>query len=287
MIRVNKDYDDIPSSIIKYKNEIKKYLDSLESNNSSDNVKKVRDNLWKKLRKEIQEKLLEDIYHKKCAYCESKFPLESFPPEIDHYRPILIYPWLAFEWSNLFITCKKCNNKKGTKFETKSKKINSPPKNRIEWDANSKILLNEKPLLLNPEIDNPDEHLTFMHDGTIIKKNNSERGKKTIEICCLDREPLTLARKKIIDDYKEKIKDIYEEFLDLKNENNENNDNLNVCVKLCGKEITKILLECNNPKKNYSLFRRHIHDDYENLLVNNIIGDKNYKDYVLKYLHPK
>jgi hypothetical protein len=75
---------------------------------------------------------LKDLYHNKCAYCESP----EFEPQIEHYRPKkgLMkknsalewkkvtthkgYYWLCYEWSNLVPTCSKCNGfrGKGTKF---------------------------------------------------------------------------------------------------------------------------------------------------------------------------
>src|SRR5688572_11899819 len=64
-----------------------------------------------------------DVFHGKCAYCET--PQVS---ELTHHRPKsgakgfkgIVDPehyfWLAFEWTNLYLTCGICNSNKRTMF---------------------------------------------------------------------------------------------------------------------------------------------------------------------------
>lgn len=168
-----------------------------------------------KFQKDVKQKL-NSIYHNKCAYCEAEHPLE-----IEHYRPKGKvsgdnehngYFWLTYEWSNLLLACSGCNSgedAKGTKFPLAmgGKRIYSPQKDPSQWVSNSETFLNEKPLLLNPEIDTPEDHLEFLFNGAVKELNGSIRGEKTISICNLNRERLWLTgRKKRIDDIFRDIK---------------------------------------------------------------------------------
>lgn len=108
-----------------------------------------------------------EIYHSKCAYCETKInpPNDGF---IHHYRPVADYPQLENEWSNLHLVCVRCNN---------------------AGNAN----LGEKPLLLNPEIDTPENHLYFDADG--IAHSTTKRGKSTIANYSLNSSELINERR--------------------------------------------------------------------------------------------
>ena len=46
-----------------------------------------------------------------CAYCE-----ETCKPEIEHVRPISLYPWLAYRWSNWLLACHDCNHAKRSRW---------------------------------------------------------------------------------------------------------------------------------------------------------------------------
>jgi uncharacterized protein (TIGR02646 family) len=197
MISVKKDFKDIPGSLGK----------RTDPHPKRDIKCKFEDDVRIKL---------SAVYHDKCAYCESKDHLE-----IEHYRPKgkvskdnehKGYYWLAYEWSNLLLACRGCNNgkdAKGTKFplDVGGKRVYSPPNDRSQWVSDSETCLNEKPLLLNPEIDTPEDQLEFLYDGLVReiegKKEGEgkERGKETIIICNLNRDSLRLnKRKKIIDE---------------------------------------------------------------------------------------
>ena len=151
---------------------------------------------------------LEIIYNEKCAYCESKTKhIASL--QVEHYRPKAKvdedlnhkgYYWLGYEWSNLLLACPKCNGSeaKGNKFpiSISGKRVYVHSNQSL---ADTSPLINEKPLLLNPEIDNPREHFTFNTFGKI--ESDTIRGMRTIEICKLDRIDLNHNRKKeVIDD---------------------------------------------------------------------------------------
>lgn len=62
--------------------------------------------------------------------------------------------------------------------------------------ANVSPLLDEAPLLLHPEIDDPKLHLKY--DGFGLLKGKTKRGKGTIEICNLNRDALYAERQTIV-----------------------------------------------------------------------------------------
>ncbi|MCP4146846.1 MAG: AAA family ATPase [bacterium] len=121
---------------------------------------------------------LRDIYHNKCAYCEEKFTPEN-TPVIHHYRPKDKYSWLENEWSNLLPICPQCNMAVKDSFITEGKPVTSPPKESSQWRADSPTLLAEKPLLLHPEIDTPENHLYI--DKYCYLKSTTNRGEHTIQ----------------------------------------------------------------------------------------------------------
>ena len=160
-------------------------------------------------------------FHGKCAYCEGRIA-STQPGDIEHYRPkgrvthedrslVMVdsnggekfphpgYYWLAYEWANLLYACSDCNriNKqkpggdpvgKGARFPVDGKHANEPGGE-----------VNERPLLLNPLVDEPDEH--FSIDETGIIKEKSKRGRVTIRLLGLNiRESLIKDRKKAIED---------------------------------------------------------------------------------------
>jgi uncharacterized protein (TIGR02646 family) len=145
---------------------------------------------------------LEKIYHGKCAYCES-FPGPAAPGEVEHYRPLKSYWWLAFEWTNLLFACPTCNRKKGNKFPIKdeTKRITKP--GSAAPRVNSNHFIEEESLLLNPELDDPQEHLVykpyFENKMDVYLQGTSSKGKTTIEVCDLNRAKLKENYKRQVD----------------------------------------------------------------------------------------
>lgn len=161
-------------------------------------------------------KKLEELYHCKCAYCETDSSAGA-PFEIEHFRPKKKrannqsshrgYYWLGYEWSNLMLCCSWCNKKKGDKFplSDESRRVHHPElsedglptANFCQADAPS--LIREKAQLLNPELDVVEDHFIFRPDGKIVSL--SERGRATISTLKLNRERLVFRRKKLVEDY--------------------------------------------------------------------------------------
>ena len=108
--------------------------------------------------------LLMDCQHQKCCYCEKNVGQSG---DIEHFRPKsaykqkneqpLQYPgyyWLAYDWENLYLSCRDCNLNKANYFPLKM------AKNRAQLHKNSISV--EKPLLIDPEKSDPEKHIGFI-----------------------------------------------------------------------------------------------------------------------------
>jgi uncharacterized protein (TIGR02646 family) len=172
---------------------------------------KYRDTALRKDRYEVRERLVE-IYHEKCAYCEDI----DAKPEVEHYRPKKEvsgepahpgYYWLCYEWSNLLPSCRYCNTEggKGNKFPILGHRVGAPFINAGAWDkttitASAAALLIERPFLLHPEVDHPDDgsYFRFKKNGEIEGIDPEGRGEQTIGICNMNRQNLLLRRRKLV-----------------------------------------------------------------------------------------
>lgn len=148
---------------------------------------------------------LNELYYHKCAFCEQKIDTT-----IESFRPKSSYPWLAFEWSNLLPICNECSISKTNKFPIKGKTalLNSFPENEEIWFANSVLLQKEQALLIHPEIDSPENHITFNRDGLAIGR--TEKGRYTIETCNLNRGYLLQERLSVLNALRSEVKVILE-----------------------------------------------------------------------------
>ncbi|WFU61273.1 hypothetical protein [Bradyrhizobium brasilense] len=130
-------------------------------------------------------KRLEDLFHGKCAYCESLYASQA-PVDVEHYRPKGSvegdpahpgYWWLAAEWTNLLPSCLDCNRRRKQVVPTisaglavlyegmKTGKQDSFPVLGRRATAEPDDLSSERPLLLDPTRDDPDKHLAFWLGG--------------------------------------------------------------------------------------------------------------------------
>ncbi len=109
-------------------------------------------------------------FHDKCAYCENK----QERMEVEHYRPTRKYPWLAYSWDNLLWACSSCNTKKGSAFLIKKQKAVFDAQSLANIHAlATEYADSEKPVLLNPTLDNLNNLFTYDQDGAI--KGNETR----------------------------------------------------------------------------------------------------------------
>ncbi len=174
-----------------------------------------------KIWSELKAWLLEYVFNGKCAYCESKLNSTDYG-DADHYRPknrvsiqqgngnMVIskdgikhpgYFWIAYNWKNLFPSCKRCNTeRKLDLFPVENEHVFNPDVcENLDVDEICDVLDKiEKPLLLNPyrggEL-HPRNHLYFDKYGVVSAKNESKAGKASIDIYKLGRPELVEERR--------------------------------------------------------------------------------------------
>lgn len=136
---------------------------------------------------------LERLFHGKCAYCETRYAHQA-PVDIEHYRPKGAvegdkdhpgYWWLAASWENLVPSCIDCNRRrtqmlavpdKGTFAELTPNPYSATPApaSAGKKDAfpiagtralsHTDNLAAERPYLIDPAGDQPDDHLDYYLD---------------------------------------------------------------------------------------------------------------------------
>jgi uncharacterized protein (TIGR02646 family) len=123
---------------------------------------------------------LSNLFHSKCAYCESIVDSDG-TMRIDHFRPKSKYPKKCFSWNNLLPSCEICNSTeyKGNNFPTKQ-------------DGGP---------FIDPCVDNPDKHFTFVFDpvtSVAYVTPITKRGRTTELTIGLNRPNLLRARSRSI-----------------------------------------------------------------------------------------
>jgi hypothetical protein len=185
--------------------------EAIESGRSS----KVKDRVYKGQKNFYIN--LDGPFHGKCAYCEQKISGDQYG-DIEHFRPkarvddektgepIKIqvdgdtknhpgYYWLAYDCKNLLPSCILCNQEgKRNFFPVEGFRAVRPGEEE-----------QERPLLIHPVFDNPEDHLEMDELGIFIPKNGSERGKTCIDIFKLNERGLPDERKKIYNTVREKM----------------------------------------------------------------------------------
>lgn len=224
-------------------------------------------------------------YEPKCFYCESFVETVS-ALQVEHYRPKAKicdesnnevpnsngYYWLGCEWSNLLLSCPKCNGSgaKGNRFPIKGIRrldenpikgsVAKPIFTRNNCLADRSPLIDEDPLLLNPEIDEIINRFVFTKYGKI--EGTDDRGKISVEIYGLDRNTLNIARKRIKDQMVKLINVV-----------------INNCERGYIKEIDlkgafigpcEEILECNKPTKPYTLWAKYFNEHFERIFVKEV-----------------
>ncbi|KQS34101.1 HNH endonuclease [Dyadobacter sp. Leaf189] len=217
MISIEKDFKNPPQSLATSLTRTSHILDALSRKNKHP--------FNSKLYRDLTISSLIELYHSKCGYCETDTSAGA-PMQVEHYRPkakVLEdikhqgYYWLAYEWSNLILSCSKCNNKKRNRFPISGQRISTPgilnmgmPSEEFVL-ANSKNFLAENPQLLHPEIDKVEDQFLFNHNGEIVGLN--ERAQQTIIVCDLNRDELIFKRYSLLQEYRTDIKEILSEYL--------------------------------------------------------------------------
>lgn len=138
---------------------------------------------WSPSKKQLQKES-----HQKCAYCESPTTVTAYG-DVEHYRPKSKYWWLAYCYDNYLASCQLCNQKyKKAKFDIHGTQL-SPPQVRsnstdtrlaemasqvtpdpinsaegLDWQVFEQMHFTERPLLLNPYIDDPSAYFSWEVD---------------------------------------------------------------------------------------------------------------------------
>ncbi len=157
---------------------------------------------------------LEKLFHDKCAYCET-FLTAGGDWDVEHFRPKGKvaerddhpgYYWLAYEWVNLYPSCKLCNQRRrdpprwgDLRFAGTGGKADQFPLGDEATRAlmPSHDLDAEERLLLDPcGADRPEEHLRFSVDGQVVAVAGSRRGEASIQVFHLRRRRLRDQRRR-------------------------------------------------------------------------------------------
>lgn len=140
--------------------------------------------------------------HGKCCFCERKRDPKG-ESDIEHFRPKTKadgvkpgYWWLAYDWDNLFFSCKRCNKKKASKFPLLSGLRARSPKSKVK----------EKPVFPHPVDDNPEDFIGFIWEEETARvpiawpvgKDNDGCGSETIKILGLDNRILAEERGRLL-----------------------------------------------------------------------------------------
>ena len=124
-------------------------------------------------------RFLHQSQYGKCCYCERRRD-EKGDTDVEHFRPKgklkekpnhSGYWWLAYDWNNLLMSCKKCNWRKGTKFPLTDE-------NKRAFSENDD-LTKEEPILINPLTENPEDFIKY----DIPKNNKNPLMIKAIGVC--------------------------------------------------------------------------------------------------------
>ncbi len=148
---------------------------------------------------ETVKQALREAQHDKCAFCESKFTHISYG-DVEHFRPKAGwcqeagepltrpgYYWLAYEWTNLFLSCTLCNQR----FKRNHFPLLTPTKRARSHQDD---VTAEDPLLLDPAVDDPESFISFREEVPYAVEGNA-RGEATIRILRLQREELAEQRR--------------------------------------------------------------------------------------------
>ena len=179
----------------------------------------VNENLYKEMRDWYMEQ-----FNFKCAYCEMPLQVGQVG-DVEHYRPkgriqgddgksLKMkdkdvprpgYYWLAYEWTNLMPSCSYCNRPSHAIGATESfgKRDLFPLADEAKRASKPGDEQKEEPLLLNPYVDKPDDHLVFDEIGSVAPRHDknapdkvSAKGRNSIAIFGLERPRLVDERKK-------------------------------------------------------------------------------------------
>ncbi len=164
---------------------------------------------------------LEDLFHGKCAYCESSYR-GTQPMDVEHWRPKgrtvaedageehkPAYYWLAASWQNLLPSCIDCNRKRTQKDVVEEREVNIGKMDQFPLKDPTARLTDpaqpfdaESPLLLHPCEDDPGSFLEFVEDAVVrptpTDADERLRATESIRVYALNRSGLVLNRQEVL-----------------------------------------------------------------------------------------
>ena len=138
--------------------EIKQRIADIVNNRGSISSNDFSSGYWREI--DVRNTLW-DSQNGKCCFCENKrarkreFDAEHFRPkaEVTEEPNHPGYWWLAYEWDSLLYACKPCNQE--------YKKNHFPLLNNKRAWGPQDDLDDEKPVLVNPVSENPEEYISY------------------------------------------------------------------------------------------------------------------------------
>lgn len=119
-IKRTKEPESLNNNKVRWTNDLLEEIDRVGSfTNVSDSIK----------RKYRQDDVIDSLQKMNggessyCYYCEIKIGKEGYG-HVEHFKPKSKFPRLFCEWDNLLWTCKRCNTKKGQKWDDNNPIIN-------------------------------------------------------------------------------------------------------------------------------------------------------------------
>lgn len=176
---------------------------------------------------------LRNLFHNKCAYCES-FIAGTQPEDVEHYRPKggiegharhPGYWWLATVWTNLLPSCIDCNRRRGQVMATADMSLEElqaalralqdtdpggkqnafPTLDNVWADAEVDPETCEQPALIDPTRTDPMEHLVWSEaDVPVVIPVEGEAGEPcsravtSVHVYALNRIGLVQARAEVL-----------------------------------------------------------------------------------------
>jgi uncharacterized protein (TIGR02646 family) len=140
-----------------------------------------------------------DAQHRKCCFCESKITHVAYG-DVEHFRPKAGYRqdpgeelhrpgyyWLAYSWTNLFLSCEICNRR----FKHNLFPLANPDDRAT---SHRDDIADEEPMFVHPGRGDPEVHISF-REAVAFAREGSARGGTTIAALQLNRDDLYEVRR--------------------------------------------------------------------------------------------
>ena len=156
---------------------------------------------------------LEELFHGKCAYCELGVAGATW--DVEHFRPKGSvqerpghpgYYWLMYVWSNLYLACQFCNQRRRDK-PTWEDPTEGPAAGKLDQfpldDESTRAmspdddLSAEARLLIDPCEDDPEDYFGYEPNGRVFSLGSAPKGETSIGVYALNRKRLVDHRRKV------------------------------------------------------------------------------------------